>query len=50
MVTSLKIEVETIKKTGMEATLEMENIGKTTGDTDASINSIFQEIKKRKTG
>jgi hypothetical protein len=31
------VEVETIKKTQMEATLEMENIGKRSGITNVSI-------------
>jgi hypothetical protein len=30
-VQDLKVEVETIKKTQMEATLEMENVGKRSG-------------------
>jgi hypothetical protein len=35
----LKLERETIKKTQMEATLEMENLGKRTGTTDTSITN-----------
>ena len=33
----LKVEVETVKKTQMEANLEMENLGKSSGITDVSI-------------
>ena len=33
----LKVEVETIKKTQVEANLEMENLGKRSGITDISI-------------
>ena len=43
------MEVETIKKSQMVATLEMENLGKRSGSTDASINRI-QEIEERLSG
>jgi predicted nucleic acid-binding Zn-ribbon protein len=46
-VQDLKMEVETIKKSQMEATLEMENLGKRSGATDASINNRIQEIEER---
>ena len=39
VVQDLKVEVGTIKKTQMEASMEMENLGKRTGTTDASINN-----------
>jgi archaellum component FlaC len=35
----LKIEIETIKKTQRETTLEMENLAKRSGVTDASITN-----------
>ena len=37
VIQDLKVEVVTIKKTQMEATLEMENLGKKSGVTDASM-------------
>ena len=37
------MEVETIKKTQMEANLEMENLGKKSGITDESITNRIQE-------
>ena len=40
----LKMEVKTMK-TQMEATLEMGNLGKRSGATDASINNRIQEIE-----
>jgi hypothetical protein len=42
------VEVETIKKTQMEANLEMENLGKRSGITEVSITSRIQEIILRK--
>lgn len=42
----LKVEVEIIKKTQMEATLIMENLGKMSGITDASINNRIPEIEE----
>ena len=41
------MEVETIKKTQMEANLEMENLGKRSGITDVRIQEI-QEYKRWK--
>jgi hypothetical protein len=35
----LKVEIATIKKTQREATLEMDNLRKRSGDTDASITN-----------
>jgi hypothetical protein len=46
----LKIEVETIKKSQMETTLEIENLGKTSGATDAIITNRIQEIEERISG
>ena len=37
------MEIETLKKTQREIALEMENLGKRTGTTDASIISRIQE-------
>ena len=45
-VQDIKMEVETIRKTQMEATLEMENLGKRSGVTDANINNRIQEIEE----
>ena len=42
----LKTEIETIKKTQTEGILEMENLGKQTGTTDAGITNRIQEIKE----
>ena len=36
-VQDLKIEIETIKKSEIEATLEMQNVGKSAGTMDISI-------------
>jgi hypothetical protein len=41
------VEVETIKKTQMEAHLEMENLGKRSGITDVNITNRIQEIEER---
>ena len=45
-----KLEIKTIRKSKREATLEMENIGKRTGDIHASITNGKQEIEKRTSG
>ena len=50
MVQDLKLDIEPIKKLYMEATLEMENVGKRSGATDASIISRIQEIEERISG
>jgi hypothetical protein len=42
-----KVEIETIKKTQMEANLEMENLGKGSGIIDVSITNRIQEIEER---
>ena len=46
----LKIEVETIKKSQRETTLEIENLGKRSGGIDASITNRIQEIEERISG
>jgi chromosome segregation ATPase len=46
----LKMEVETIKKTQRETTLEIEILGKKSGTTDASISNRVQEMKERISG
>jgi predicted nucleic acid-binding Zn-ribbon protein len=43
----LKMEVETIKKSRRETTLEIENLGKQSGAIDASITNRIQEIEER---
>jgi hypothetical protein len=43
----LKMEVETIKKSQREQTLEIENLQKKTGIIDASITNRIQEMKER---
>jgi hypothetical protein len=44
-VQDLKVEVETIKKTQMEANLEMENLGSRSGIRDVSITNRIKEIE-----
>ena len=46
----LKMEVETIKKSQRETTLEMENLGKKSGSIDASIRNRMQEIEEKISG
>jgi chromosome segregation ATPase len=46
----LKREVDTIKKTQSEATLEIENLGKKSGTIDASIGNRIQEMEERISG
>ena len=46
----LKVEVETIKNTQMEANLEMENLGKRSGIIDVRITNRIQEIKEQISG
>jgi hypothetical protein len=46
VVQDLKVEGETIKKSQMEATLKMENLGKRSGITDVSIINRKQEIEE----
>jgi cell fate (sporulation/competence/biofilm development) regulator YmcA (YheA/YmcA/DUF963 family) len=46
----LKMEIETIKKSQRETTLEIDNIEKSSGVIDVSITSRIQEIEERITG
>ena len=41
------MEIETIKKSQRETTLEIENLGKRSGAVDSSITNRIQEIKER---
>jgi predicted nucleic acid-binding Zn-ribbon protein len=43
---NLKMEIETIKKSQRETTLEIENLGKRLGVIDASITNRIQEIEE----
>ena len=43
----IKLEMETIKKSQRETTLELENLGKRPGVIDASIINKIQEIEER---
>jgi hypothetical protein len=42
----LKREVDTMKKTQSEATLEIETLGKKSGTIDSSISSRIQEMEE----
>jgi uncharacterized protein YlxW (UPF0749 family) len=42
----LKMEIETIRKSQMETTLEIENLGKRSGVIDASIMNRIQHIEE----
>jgi hypothetical protein len=44
-VQDLKMEIKIIKKSQIEETLEMKNLGKRSGVTDASITNRIQEIE-----
>jgi prefoldin subunit 5 len=46
----LKMEVETIKKSQRETTLEIENLGKKSGTIAASITNRIQEMEERVSG
>jgi predicted nucleic acid-binding Zn-ribbon protein len=46
----LKMQLETIKKSQTETTLEIENLGKKSGAIDASITNRIQEIEERISG
>jgi prefoldin subunit 5 len=46
----LKMEVETIKKTQREKSLEIETLGKKSGTIDASISNRIQEMEERISG
>ena len=45
-VQDLKVEVQTIMKTQIEATLEMKNLGKRSRITDVSITNTIKEIER----
>ena len=49
-VQDLKREVDTIKETQSESTLEIENLGKKSGTIDASISNRIQEIEEKISG
>ena len=49
-VQDLNIEVQTIMKTQIEATLEMKNLGKRSRITDVTINNRIQELQERNSG
>jgi predicted nucleic acid-binding Zn-ribbon protein len=46
----LKREVDTIKETQSEATLEIENLGEKSGTIDVSISNTIQEMEERISG
>jgi predicted nucleic acid-binding Zn-ribbon protein len=46
----LKREVDRIKKTQSEATLEIETLGKKSGNIDVSISNRIQEMEERISG
>ena len=46
----IKMEVDTIKKTRREATLEIETLGKKSGTIDARISNRIQEMEERISG
>ena len=46
----LKVEIETIKKSQRETTLEIENLEKKSGAIDASITNRIQEMGERISG
>ena len=46
----LKMEIETIRKLNRKTTMDMENLGKTSGAPHASITSRIQETEERISG
>ena len=46
----LKMEVQTIKKTQTETTLEIENLGNKSGTIDVSISNRIQDVEERISG
>jgi predicted nucleic acid-binding Zn-ribbon protein len=46
VIQNLKGEVETVKKTQMEANLEMENLRRRSGITDVRITNRIREIER----
>ena len=47
IVQDLKMEVQTIMKIQIEATLEMKNLGNRSRITDVTINNRIQELQER---
>jgi mRNA-degrading endonuclease YafQ of YafQ-DinJ toxin-antitoxin module len=47
IIQDLKTEIETIKKSQRDTTLELENLGKRSRVIDASITNRIQEIEER---
>jgi hypothetical protein len=47
IIQDLKLEIETLKKSQRETTLEKENVGKKSGVVDTSFTNRIQEIEKR---
>ena len=50
IIQDLKMEVETMKKTQRETTLEIEILGKKSGTIDASISNRIQMMEERISG
>jgi hypothetical protein len=50
IIQGLKVEIETIKQSQRETTLELENLGKKLRVIDASITNIIQEVEERLSG
>jgi hypothetical protein len=50
LILDIKREVDTIKKTQSEATLEIETLGKKSGTIDASISNRILEMEERISG
>jgi predicted nucleic acid-binding Zn-ribbon protein len=50
IILDLKSEVDTIKKTKNEATLEIETLGKKSGTIDARISNRIQDMEERISG
>jgi Ni,Fe-hydrogenase III large subunit len=51
IIQDLRMEIETIKKKSQkETTLELENLGKRSGDIDASITNRIQELEESISG
>ena len=46
----IKTEIDTIKKSERETTLELESLGKRSGVIDANITNRIQEIEERISG
>ena len=47
VIQDLKVEIEKIKKTQVDANLKMESLGKMSGITDVTISNRIQEIEER---